>query len=70
MRKMVDKTEFLMYNSMCRKYADMVKSVNTPALGAGAYACGFESHYPHHPAAECGILVALELVTTNPKMRG
>lgn len=32
--------------------ADMVKLVNTPVLGTGAYACGFESHYPHHSRTE------------------
>ena len=26
----------------------MVKLVNTPDLGSGAHACGFESHYPYH----------------------
>ena len=33
-------------------YAGMVKLVNTQDLGSCAFACGFESHYPHHVGAK------------------
>ena len=33
-------------------YAGMVKLVNTQDLGSCAFACGFESHYPHHGGAK------------------
>ena len=33
-------------------YAGMVKLENTQDLGSCAFACGFESHYPHHVGAK------------------